>query len=399
MYRFSDSVEEIFLGEKKFLANFSSGVLIPLDEKKQEILGEEYLQKSFKKEDFSENPEFWEELDEGSYFDVITQPLASAYLHITNICNLNCIGCYSFDRTRNCKDKLTLENITHILDELYCNGVENLIISGGEPTIRKDLVDIVAYAKKIGIDRIQVITNGTRYDEEKLIQLKPYIDALAVSIDGYSDENPQFIRDEGIFPKVIKFVEGARDLGIPVSILPTLHHYNIEHIEDYIELSRKLKVSISFSLLTCSGELESFIPTEENLKYLASYLYRFMKSGAVPLQDYTSLEAKKSCGAGENIISVTAEGDVYPCHMMHDTDKKMGNLLKESLESIMKRSRKIPSVDQIHRCNTCKVKNVCGGGCKARALLMKGTWNHPDPYCEMNLNYYSRFVEEYNKYA
>ena len=399
MYRFNDSVEEIVLGDKKFIANFSSGALVPLDEKKEKILGEGYLHKSFKKEDFAENTDFWEELDYASCFERVEQPLASAYLHITNICNLNCIGCYSFDRTRNCKDTLTFENIKHILDELQRNGVENLIISGGEPTIRHDLVDIVAYAKSIGMERIQVITNGTRYDEEKLKELKKYIDALAVSIDGYSYDHPRFIRDEGIFSKVITFVEGARDLGISVSILPTLHHYNIEHIEDYIKLSQELKVSISFSLLTCSEELEGYIPTEENLDYLASYLYRFMKSGAVPLQDYTSLEAKKTCGAGENIISVTAEGDVYPCHMMHDTDKKMGNLLVEPLENIMKNARKIPSVDQIHKCSECKVKNVCGGGCKARALLMDGAWNNPDPYCEMNLKYYSQFVEEYIKYA
>ncbi len=399
MYKFNDSVEQIVLGEKKFLADFSSGAFVPLDENRVAILGEHYLEKKYKKEDFALDSDFWQELVEAGYFETIEQPLATAYLHITNICNLNCIGCYSFDRTRNCKDKLSFENIKHIINELYQNGVENLIISGGEPTIRHDLVNIVAYAKSIGISTIQVITNGTRYDEEKLKQLKNYIDALAVSIDGYSHDNPKFIRDEGTFPKVVRFVEGARDLGIPVSILPTLHRCNVEHIEDYIKLSQQLRVGISFSLLTCSGELESYIPTEENLDFLASYLYKYMKSGVVPLQDYTTLEAKKSCGAGENIISVTAEGDVYPCHMMHDTDKKMGNLLTESLENILRSAIQIPSVDQIHKCNECAVRNVCGGGCKARALLMEGTWDTPDPYCGMNLKFYSQFVEEYITYA
>lgn len=399
MYRFVESVKEIILGDKKFIANFASGALVPLNEEREKLLGEGYLQKTLKKEDFAEDIDFWEELDFGCYFETLEQSLATAYLHITNVCNLNCIGCYSFDRTRNCKDKLTFENIKHILNELHDNGVENLVISGGEPTIRNDLVDIVAYAKSIGIERIQVITNGTRYDEEKIKKLKEYIDVLAVSIDGYSQENPRFIRDEGIFSKVISFIEGARDQGLTVSILPTLHRFNIEHIEEYIKLSQELKVAISFSLLTCSGELEGYIPTEENLDFLASYLFKFMKSGLVPLQDYSSLEAKKSCGAGENIISVTAEGDVYPCHMMHDTDKKMGNLLVESLDSILKNAVKIPAVDQIKKCNECKVKDVCGGGCRARALLMEGTWDSPDPYCGMNLKYYSQFIEEYIKYA
>lgn len=395
MYRFNKSVEQIVLGGKKYISNFNNGEMLLLDEVAERILGTNYKERNFSVDDFVNRRDFLKELENAGYFDEVDNPLSSAYLHVTNICNLNCIGCYSFDRTRNCKDRLSLEEMKHILDELYANGVDTITISGGEPMIRKDLVEIVAYAKGLGVETINVITNGTLYDEEKLKTLKPYINTLAISIDGYSYENPRFIRDEGTFPKVISFIQQAKELGMELCILPTLHHFNIEHVEDYLKLSKELKVPISFSLLTCSNDLEEYIPTEENLNYLSNYFLDFMKKGVVPLQDYSNLEAKKHCGAGESIISVTAEGDVYPCHMMHDTDTKMGNILETSLEDIIKSAKKIPAVEQIHKCSNCSVKDVCGGGCKARALLVNGSWDTPDPYCQMNYNYYTRFAEEY----
>lgn len=395
MYKMNESVEEIQLENKTFLGNFETGALVLLSKERKKILEEYKKTGIFSKQDCKEEEKFFEELENGGFFEKVTQPLATVYLHITNICNLNCIGCYSYDRTRNCKDKLSLQNIKHILDELASNGVEMLTISGGEPMLRGDLEEILCYAKEeAGIDVINVITNGTLYDEKRLLSIKKYIDSLAVSIDGYSYDNPQFLRDKGTFPKVISFIERARDLGMPIAILPTLHKFNIDAVGEYMKLSRELGVPISFSLLTCSGELEDYIPTEENLGYLADYFMSYMKDGIVPLQDYAYLEAKKSCGAGSSIISVTADGYVYPCHMMHDTEMVMGNILETSLEQILNNAKKIPSVDEVEHCKECELKNVCGGGCKARALLINGSWKQPDPYCSLNRNFYKKYLEE-----
>lgn len=400
MYKICKSVELVELNSEKYLADFESGSIIQMSGQREKILGDNFQKKSYEKEDFSEDPLFFTELEEGGYFQEILQPLSTAYVHVTNICNLNCIGCYSYDRTRNCTDKLTLEDITYILSELVKNGVETITISGGEPLIRKDIVEICRYAKEeAGISVLNLITNGTLYNEEQIKQLKKYVDALAVSIDGYSMESSQFLRDTGSFQKAIGFVKKVRDLELPVSILPTLHKKNIKSIEEYMKLSRELKVPISFSLLTCSEELKDFIPTDDDLSFLAEYLCEYMEKGAVPLQDYSELEARKSCGAGRSIISVTSEGYIYPCHMMHDTDTVMGNIFEKPLEEILHQTEPLPEVDQIEKCQDCEMKYICGGGCKARALLINGSWKNPDPYCSLNLNFYKRFLKERNSHG
>lgn len=258
-------------------------------------------------------------------------------------------------------DKLSLDNIKFIIDQLKDNGVETITISGGEPLIRKDIVDIVSYAKeKAGVRVLNLITNGTVFDEKQLLAIKPYIDALAVSIDGYSYDNPHFLRDVGTFPKVVQSVTWLREMGFPVSILPTLHKQNIEAIDEYLKLSKELGVPISFSLMTCSGELADYIPTDKNLHDLVDFLLDYMKSGKVPLQDYSELEARKNLGAGSSIISVTAEGNVYPCHMMHDTYTLMENLMETPLSDILKKLVSLPAVDKIEKCSSCEVCNLCG---------------------------------------
>lgn len=397
MFRINKSVEKIQVGQYTYLGDFESGALIKLDNQRETMMNGFDAGKEFEQKDFESDPQLFEELLNGGYFDSISQPLSTAYLHVTNICNLNCIGCYSYDRTRNCSDKLSFENIKYIIDQLINNGVETITISGGEPLIRKDIVDIVKYAKeKGGVRVLNLITNGTVYDETQLLGLKPYLDALAVSIDGYNSDNPHFLRDVGTFPKVIESVEKLRDMGFPVSILPTLHKQNIDAIEEYLKLSKQLNVPISFSLMTCSEELSDYIPTDQNLHDLVDFLLDYMKSGKVPLQDYSELEARKNCGAGSSIISVTAEGNVYPCHMMHDTDTLMGNIMEKPLSEILCSSVPLPPVEEVEKCNDCEMRNLCGGGCKARALLINGSWNKPDPYCEMNRHFYTQFVKENN---
>lgn len=389
MFKLNESVEKIKLKDWEYLANYETGSLVLLDERRKELL-DKYIKREFNVEE-----DFFIELEEGGFFETVEQPLASAYLHVTNICNLNCVGCYSFDQTRNCTDKLSLDNMKHIISELAENGVTTITISGGEPLIRKDLPEILDYAKnEAKIETINLITNGTMHKYDVVEQIKPYINTLAVSIDGYSFEHPQFIRDEGIFPKVIEFAKTVKQMGMNVVILPTLHRKNIDGMSEYLKLSQEIGIPISFSLMTCSKELEEYIPNESDLDYVVDVLMEFMKSGNVPLGDYTQIEARKTCGAGTNIISITAEGVVYPCHMMHDTDTIMGNVMETPLSEIINNFKGLPSVENIEKCKNCKVKNVCGGGCKARSLLVNGALNQPDPYCKMNEKFYNQFIEE-----
>lgn len=117
--------------------------------------------------------------------------LQSAYLHVTQACNLDCVGCYSCDEQRNRSEDLPLEALCAIVDELGRRGVSRLVISGGEPFLRDDLAALVRHAKEqAGIGSIDVLTNGTCISAEKLAALAPYVDRVSVSFDGASADAP-----------------------------------------------------------------------------------------------------------------------------------------------------------------------------------------------------------------
>lgn len=79
---------------------------------------------------------------------------------------------------------------------------------------------------------------------------------------------------------------------------------------------------------------------------------------------------------------------------MHDTNTVMGNILERPLEEILYNAKPLPNVEDIEKCQNCEMKYLCGGGCKARALLINGSWEKPDPYCSLNMDFYKRFLKE-----
>ena len=147
-------------------------------------------------------------------------PLKLAYLHVTQRCNLDCVGCYSLDATRNKSVDASTEKMLHAIDELGDVGCETLIVSGGEPFLRQDLPELMKHAKDQGILTITVITNGTCVTSDTLSQLAPYVDTIAVSIDGYSPEAPAYIRGSQRFTTIMNAVKLIQAAGIRAHLTP-----------------------------------------------------------------------------------------------------------------------------------------------------------------------------------
>lgn len=326
-------------------------------------------------------------------FDKNRAAIMTAYIHVTNKCNLHCLGCYSDNTARNKECDLSSKDMLRILDELRLAGIENLVISGGEPLFRRDIADLVQHAKEsCGIERITLITNGTVGRRETYTRLAPYLDTMAVSLDTYSSECPAYLRDEGIFDKIVFHIKQMQESGLKVSILPTLHHKNAERMLEYIELSKQLGTEISFSIFTTRQEkmYEDYTLSKKDLKYISEHFSNY-KIDDMPINN--TLEGKRHCGTGCNIISVGTDGSVYPCHMLMENQFKIGNLVEKGLAVILRESKCQKrcwenDVKDIAGCRECEFQYLCGGGCRARAYLVHGNIQSPDPFCSMYKEFY-----------
>src|SRR5437016_5453486 len=84
----------------------------------------------------------------------------------TKTCNLECIHCYADARTRRFNGELTTEEARAMIDDLAAFKVPALLISGGEPLVRPDILDLAEYASSIGV-RVTFSTNGILIDAKK----------------------------------------------------------------------------------------------------------------------------------------------------------------------------------------------------------------------------------------
>lgn len=325
-------------------------------------------------------------------------PLQSAYLHVTHHCNLNCIGCYSAVDARNTRRDLTLDELRGIIDALADAGCQHVVISGGEPFLRDDLPAIVAYVRERGIASVDVLTNGTAVTPEKLAAIAPYVGRVSVSFDGSNAEAAPVIRREPLFERLVAAVEMIREAGIAPHIIPTAHAGNIDALEEYAALADSLGATMNFSLLSApaeNDELSAVLPDDAALERLAQATLALSRDGVPVLSDTpvsTRLTTTCGCGAGCAMVSVSADGEVFPCHMMHDEAFSLGSLLEDP-GCLAARHAPAPRVGELAACADCEIRYLCGGGCRARAYFATGDVEARDPYCALMRTFYRLLFE------
>ncbi|WP_420323217.1 radical SAM (seleno)protein TrsS [Lacrimispora amygdalina] len=153
------------------------------------------------------------------------QHTCTALLEVTQNCNLNCRFCFADSHPAKEKEP-SLEDLRKQYQTVFkVSGSCNIQLSGGEPTVRDDLPDIVRMGTELGFSFIQLNTNGIRIaDEEDYVRrLKQSgLSSVFLQFDGISDEIYKKLRGRPLFEKKVKAIENCRKFGIGVVLVPTL---------------------------------------------------------------------------------------------------------------------------------------------------------------------------------
>jgi len=244
-----------------------------------------------------------------------------AQLIITKKCNLNCRFCFIPKEERLKWEEVGTKEVFKIIDYLHSIGIIDLTITGGEPLLRSDLIEIAKYAKRRGFI-LNLISNGTLINREVAKEICKYFDTVSISLDGFKDTHNNLRRNNNAFQIVMRAIRNlSKNRGkCSVGIATTLMRENVSEI---MPLFKKLSNFVDFvgiqpihfdkNRIPKHSELKRFIDElilmkKENPHYIKNTL-KFIE--LIPA--YFSGKKIKICDAGKLYLFASTDGIISPC--------------------------------------------------------------------------------------
>jgi len=325
-------------------------------------------------------------------------------LHVSHDCNLRCRYCFASTGDFGTGRKLMpLETAKAAIDFLLEKSVgrENLELDffGGEPLMNFDVVkQTVAYArskeKEYGKNfRFTITTNGMLLDDDAIDFINKEMYNVVLSIDGRKEVNDRMrVRADGngsydrIVKNFKKLVEKRGDKEWYVR--GTYTKYNLDFSEDVFHLYDQGFDQISVEPVVEDPKVEYAI-TEEDLDQickeydrLADRLMELKKNGGflnffhfmIDLeQGPCVIKRLRGCGSGNEYVSITPDGDIYPCHQFVGHEEYcMGNIEDGTFNEEIKKEFAGAHVYSKPSCQKCWAKFYCSGGCNANNYIYNG---------------------------
>ena len=334
--------------------------------------------------------------------------------NLTYRCNLACEHCYldagpkPLVGTQDFADRSELgtEECFAVIEQLAALAPECVtILTGGEPLLRRDIIEIVQRAAERGL-WVVVGTNGVRITENVARRLaEAGAKGLSLSLDALDpDRHDRFRRVRGAWQNTVEGAEILNRVGLPFIVQTTAGSHNLgelEAIADFAHDRLLAKVwNLYFLVPTGRGQFVSDITPAQYDEVLAS-LYRIqstykgrmlVNAKCAPHFIKTILEndgeqirtysgGAGGCPAGTHYMGIRPNGDVTPCPYL---PVFAGNIRRSPLGDLWSSSELFTGIRQRTslggRCGECEMNAQCGG-CRARAYGMTGDVMAEDPLC------------------
>ena len=237
---------------------------------------------------------------------------------LTYNCNLRCKMCPFWKRSS--RDS-SIEREKVILRRIYDSGACSIAFEGGEPLLRKDLVEILAFSRSLPL-HTSLITNGTLL-ESRIDEIASYINgSLYVSLDGLEKTHDTIRGVSGCFRKAVRGITASRAKA-PVTINTTIMAENIHEIEDLVKLAKELDARISVAVAYQYCKAEASAPASHEIREIAGKLVEMKKKGypLVNSVSYFKVITKEKNWMCKPWVSVNVgpEGTVVlPCYVRNE---------------------------------------------------------------------------------
>ncbi len=315
-------------------------------------------------------------------------------LNLTKRCNLSCAHCYlDAEILKNgSTDELSTNELKRTIDDIAAVGPECMIVlTGGEPLLRKDLEELAAHASGLGL-MVVIGSNGISLTRKRIQSLKSAgVAGIGLSVDSLDPQKHDDFRGrKGAWLKTMSAIDACRDEGLAFQIHFSVTDHTADEIDDMIAFARDagaLVLNVFFLVCTGRGEKYTDISLENYDKVLervvlAAHEEKQLMVRAKCAPHFKRLAMKLDpewpitmahgyeaggCIAGTRYARVTPEGEVTPCPYMETSG---GSVREKSFADIWRDAEIFNALRQPKlegRCGACEFQKLCGG-CRARPL-------------------------------
>lgn len=273
-------------------------------------------------------------------------------MKLTYRCNNNCKYCCQDRKLRDENCDLELSRIIKILDNEP--NVDKVVLTGGEPTLSKDLFKIIELIRAKNIKNIQLQSNGRNLKDENFLKqlLKRGINSFGISLHGCSPQmHESFTGTKGSFADVINALENLKKYNVPVALNCVITKHNINQLEEIVNFveTRKYASSLQFAFIHITGKAadmkQDFVSISDSARKVRNVLE---KTKGIELKIYT--EAIPFClmyGFEKNVSELRQPSRVitYDYEERHDFSDDIVHKLKV----------------KSNKCTSCLFDSVCEG--------------------------------------
>ena len=297
-------------------------------------------------------------------------------LAVTYRCNLECPKCYVGDRKVD--RELSFSEWVKVLEILWKTGIPQVVFTGGEPTLRDDIVELVSQADEFVTG---LVTNGTRLFELAQALKDASLDYAQVTVESFDAKiHDQITCTEGSHAKTLAGIRKALSIGMQIVTNTTLTKSNAASFTETIRWLHGLGIkNVACNTLICSGHgVEHKKENGLDDKALKDVLTAGCKTatelgmafqwysptcyheGTNPIELGLGI---KTCSAAAHNMTIQPDGTVLPCQSWPDT---VGNILKDDWASIWRHPTCVKLRKHLfmsEECRDCEYEASCGGGC------------------------------------
>ena len=311
--------------------------------------------------------------------------LDTLFLELTLRCNERCVHCGSSCEVQTLSPELSADDFKRLLNKVredFADDLPRIAVTGGEPLLREDFFEIMAYAKSLGF-RWGMTSNGTLITKEVARKLRETgMRTVSISIDGLPGTHEAFRRTPGSFERSMRGVQNLIDENCfpAIQVTTVVHKQNIDELDAMYDIFKDVDIDswrvINLEPIGRALEHPELMLKKEDYRRLFEFI-RVKRRANIPVlygcSHFLGLEYECEvrefyfiCNAGVYTASVRANGDIGAClDIERRPETTFGNILTDDFTRVWKEEFRIFREDFSKRngtCRACEWEGFCHGG-------------------------------------